>query len=545
LQNKSGTAGASTNYVLSNDLGTDSTYYGEFGMNSSVYSTGTPSDFFSLNNGVYFSSHDGDVTVGSGNGGKHYLAWGTVGQSAHVINAAGAIGLSTNLGSTPSTSGTTGFGTSGQVLTSGGSGAPPTWSTPAATGVTSFSAGTTGLTPSTATTGAVSLAGTLAVGNGGTGVTTSTGSGNNVLSTSPTLTTPVIDKINTSVANTSLGAGNSSIMKNRIINGACLIDQRNGGNSVTQQASVNTYAVDRIFGIGGVASKFTMQQSSTAPAGFNKSLLVTSSSSYSVPSGDLYVIGQAIEGFNVADLGWGTSDAKTITVSFWARSSLTGTFGGSVGNANWLSNTRSYPFSYSLPTANTWTQISVTIPGDTTGTWNTGNTTGLTLSLGMGVGSSSSGTAGAWVGSNVLAPTGAVSVVGTSGATFYVTGLQLEVGTAATGYEYVNYQTLLSNCQRYYEPLLAQSPFWTPLNYTTYGLLMWQYREIKRAAPTLGSSGSFSTDIFGTGGATVISSGIDSATTSSARVTLVFAGSYTVGTTITLTSQNFYANAEL
>ena len=129
LQNKSGTAGASTNYVLSNDLGTDSTYYGEFGMNSSVFSASTPSDFFSINNGVYFSGHDGDITVGSGNGYKTYLAWGSSGQSAHVINASGAIGLSTNLGTTSATSGTSGFGTSGQVLTSGGSGAAPTWTT--------------------------------------------------------------------------------------------------------------------------------------------------------------------------------------------------------------------------------------------------------------------------------------------------------------------------------------------------------------------------------------------------------------------------------
>lgn len=129
LQNKSATAGASTNYVLSNDLGTDSTYYGEFGMNSSVFSASTPADFFSINNGVYFSGHDGDITVGSGNGYKQYFAWGTTGQSAHVINATGAIGLSTNLGTTPALSGTTGYGTSGQVLTSAGSAAAPTWTT--------------------------------------------------------------------------------------------------------------------------------------------------------------------------------------------------------------------------------------------------------------------------------------------------------------------------------------------------------------------------------------------------------------------------------
>ena len=142
LQNKSGTASASTNYVLSNDLGTDSTYYGEFGMNSSVYSSGTPADFFSMNNGIYFSGHDGDLTIGSGNGYKTYFAWGTSGQSAHVINASGAIGLNTSI------TGSTNFGTAGQVLTSGGSGATPTWTTPTTGTVTSVS-GTAGRITST------------------------------------------------------------------------------------------------------------------------------------------------------------------------------------------------------------------------------------------------------------------------------------------------------------------------------------------------------------------------------------------------------------
>ena len=144
LQNKSGTAGASTNYVLSNDLGTDSTYYGEFGMNSSVFSASTPADFFSINNGIYFSGHDGDLSVGSGNGFKTYLAWGTTGQSAHVINATGALGFSTNLGTTPALSGTTGFGTSGQALVSAGSAAAPAWGTLGTAG------GGTGVTTATA-----------------------------------------------------------------------------------------------------------------------------------------------------------------------------------------------------------------------------------------------------------------------------------------------------------------------------------------------------------------------------------------------------------
>ena len=127
LQNKSGTAGASTNYVLSNDLGTDSTYYGEFGMNSSVYTgAGVPSDFYSINNGIYFSGHDGDITVGSGNGKNLYFAWGSSGQYAHVINVSGAIGLNTNLAAGTG-SGTTNYGTAGQVMISGGSSATPVW----------------------------------------------------------------------------------------------------------------------------------------------------------------------------------------------------------------------------------------------------------------------------------------------------------------------------------------------------------------------------------------------------------------------------------
>ena len=159
MQNKSSTTGASTNFAVSNDLGTDSTYYGEFGMNSSVFSSGTPADFFSLNNGVYFSGHDGDISIGSGNGYKTYLAWGTTGQSAHVINVTGAIGLNTNI------TGTTNFGTSGQVLTSGGSGATPTWTTPATGTVTSVT-GTAPVVSSGGATPAISMAAATTSVNG-------------------------------------------------------------------------------------------------------------------------------------------------------------------------------------------------------------------------------------------------------------------------------------------------------------------------------------------------------------------------------------------
>ena len=258
-----------------------------------------------------------------------------------------------------------------------------------------------------------------------------------------------IDQIVTSVANTSLGAGNASIMKNRIINGAMVIDQRNAGASVTPLNG--DYTLDR-WSLGlSQTSKVSVQQNAgsvTPPIGFSNYLGVTSLSAYSVGSTDTFNIQQKIEGFNTADLGWGTANAKTVTLSFQVYSSLTGTFGGSLRNsaANY-----SYPFSYSISTANTWTTISVTIVGPTVGTWiGATNGIGINLVISLGTGTTNSGTAGSWSANNYNSVTGATSVVGTNGATFYITGVQLEVGSSATGYEYRQYGTELILCQRYF-----------------------------------------------------------------------------------------------
>jgi hypothetical protein len=171
-------------------------------------------------------------------------------------------------------------------------------------------------------------------------------------------------------------------------------------------------------------------------------------SAYSSGASEQFIFRQLIEGYNVADLGWGTANAKTITVSFWVQSSLTGTFGGSVLNSD---ASRCYPFSFSLPVANTWTQISVTIAGDTTGTWLTTNGIGINLTFNMGSGSSLLGTAGVWGSTYYTGVTGNQSIVGTNGATFYITGVQLEVGSSATGYEYRQYGQELALCQRYFQ----------------------------------------------------------------------------------------------
>jgi hypothetical protein len=240
----------------------------------------------------------------------------------------------------------------------------------------------------------------------------------------------------------------SSVMRNRIINGAMVISQRNGTSSVTPD---NSYTLDRWSTNTSQASKFTVQQNAgsvTPPTGFANYLGVTSSSAYSVGVGDVFTVYQNIEGFNTADLDWGTANAKTITISFWVRSSLTGTFGGALVNS---AEARSYPFSYTISSANTWEQKTITIAGDTSGTWvGATNGIGLRVRFGLGAGSTYSASAGSWQAGNFFTATGATSVVGTNGATFYITGVQLEVGTQATSFEYRQYQQELALCQRYY-----------------------------------------------------------------------------------------------
>jgi hypothetical protein len=233
--------------------------------------------------------------------------------------------------------------------------------------------------------------------------------------------------------------------RNRIINGDMGIDQRNAGASVTPTS--NTYTIDRWFAGLSQSSKFSVQRSTTAPTGFVNSALITSTSAYSITSTDRFAFSQFIEGLNCTDLGWGTASAKTMTLSFQVRSSLTGTFGGAFQNN---ASDRSYPFTYTISAANTWETKTVTVAGDTTGTWLTNNEIGIQVRFNLGTGSTYSNTAGAWVAGDYRSATGATSVVGTNGATLYITGVQFEVGSVATPFERRPYGTELQLCQRYY-----------------------------------------------------------------------------------------------
>jgi hypothetical protein len=252
-------------------------------------------------------------------------------------------------------------------------------------------------------------------------------------------------------------AASPFVLKNRIINGDMRIDQRNAGASLTITNN-GQYNLDR-WSIGSSqSSKLSIQQNAgsvTPPAGFTNYAGITSLAATTVGA-DAYSFRQQIEGYNIADLDWGTANAKTITVSFWVRSSLTGAFGASIFNS---AANRVYPFSYTISSANTWTQISVTVPGDTTGTWLTTNGTGLYLYFGLGVSSSISGTANVWNAGTAFVPTSSTNVVSTNGATWYITGVQLEQNTSATPFERRLYNQELANCQRYYVQYFGTSVY--------------------------------------------------------------------------------------
>ena len=280
--------------------------------------------------------------------------------------------------------------------------------------------------------------------------------------------------------------------KNRIINGAMVIDQRNAGAAVTVNGAT-AYTVDRWQGGDSTDGAFSAQQDSSAPAGFVSSLKITTTTAdATLTTTQSAFFRQSIEGTNTADLAWGTASAKTVTISFWVRSSLTGTFGGAVRNSD---ASRSYPFTYAISLADTWEQKSVVIEGDTSGTWLTTTGVGVQIVFGLGSGPDRSGTAGAWNSNNNLTATGAVSVIGTLNATWYITGVQLEKGSTATSFDYRPFGTELALCQRYFEKSYAQGT--VPATSTSTGLVQAlastnlnqiagiRWLVVKRASPTV------------------------------------------------------------
>ena len=271
--------------------------------------------------------------------------------------------------------------------------------------------------------------------------------------------------------------------RNKIINGDMRIDQRNAGASVTPSAS--TYTLDRWRLGASVASKVSVQQSTVAPEGFKNSTLITSLSAYTMGGTEEINFGQRIEGFNAADLGWGTANAKSITLSFWVRSSLTGLFSGVIKS---FDSARSYVFSYTIGAANTWEYKTITVAGDTTGTWKTDNDIGIIAQFCI-ASASLLNTAGVWYGTNTVGVTGTTQLVATNGATFYITGVQLEAGSVATPFEHRPYGAELALCQRYYEVIIASAQGAASTNMATTP----KFVCAKRATPTVARTGSWNT----------------------------------------------------
>jgi hypothetical protein len=316
-------------------------------------------------------------------------------------------------------------------------------------------------------------------------VTTVDSTGNLILQTAGT--NAVTYDTNQNATHTGyISAPNTFGFKNRVINGNMNVDQRNAGNSYTVPGGNSTayYTVDR-FAIQSYGSNvFTAQQNSgNAPAsqGFAQCLKITTASAQSIGSTDYYALFHNIEGYNISDLGWGTAGAKTITLSFWVNCSLTGTFSGALRNSD---ASRSYVFSYTINSANTWEFKTIVVPGDTSGTWQVGTSTGISICLDLGAGSGRKTTAGSWYGSNYYGATSSVTLASNASATYYITGVQLEVGSKATPFDMREYGSELRMCQRYYEQ--CGNYWWASGETTNYNIVVGgRFAVPKRTQPSM------------------------------------------------------------
>ena len=302
---------------------------------------------------------------------------------------------------------------------------------------------------------------------------------------------------------TSSPAGGPYTGANKIINGDMVIDQRNAGASVSL-GNGSYYITDRWAArlnttVGGPAT-MTGQQVADAPSGFYYSLKFTGSGSVATPAANDYTMAwQGIEGLNCTDLNFGTANAKSVTLSFWVKSSLTGNFGVSIRNVAGSGST--YMVSYNIPVANTWTLITATIVGDTSGTWPTDNSAWAYVYFDLGVGTTYSiaASAGTWTnGSAPFGLTGGVKLIANAAATLQITGVKLEVGSIATPFVPDNYSDSLVKCQRYYCKTFPQATapatnlnassgclMIGSLNLANAGMLMWLFPVTMRANPTI------------------------------------------------------------
>ena len=244
--------------------------------------------------------------------------------------------------------------------------------------------------------------------------------------------------------------------KNMVINGDMRISQRVGTTATTTTSG--GFVIDRYRCEVGSSGSTTQQQVTDAPPGFHNSMKITvTSTDTSISAGEFHYVRHIIEGNNITHLNWGSSNAKTVTLSFWVKSSVTGDHGGSLWNNDF---TRSFAFNYRINVANSWEYKSITVPGCPDGTWATDITRGINIGFVQLSGSTyTTGTPNQWISAAVadIAPTNHVNLLATNGATWYITGIQLEVGKNATDFEHRSFGEELALCQRYYQNSFHQS----------------------------------------------------------------------------------------
>jgi hypothetical protein len=349
--------------------------------------------------------------------------------------------------------------------------------------VTSFGVTSSDITVSNSpitSSGVIDLAlNTVPVSKGGTGLTSATEQGASLIASS---------------SSAYVAQATSLSWRNRIINGDMRVAQR-GTAAVTYVLNDVNWPVDR-WRTGNTVTTggATVQYSTDAPSGFASSLLSTVTSTGSPAAAQALSLIQLIEGSNIYDFGYGTASAKTITLSFWVKASLQGTYcvslrGGSL-----------YSYVAEVAVTASWQRKTITIPGPALGVWPTNNINGLTLAFALSSASTYITTPNAWVSGNYIATANQVNFLGTSGATFQITGVQLEVGSVATPFEVLPYEKQLELCQRYYARLSSLSgnnvgfgagvTFQGASTSPNAAFVYLKYPQQMRATPTVAQSGT-------------------------------------------------------
>jgi hypothetical protein len=373
------------------------------------------------------------------------------------------------------------------------------------------------------------------------------------LSTTTQAITPSQGTVSWSTLNSDVQQDLGISYKNRIINGAMTIAQRGTGLFTNNVSSGDLFAVDRFNSfVSGSSGVFTAQQSSDVPtgSGFKNSVVLTvTTADSSLTTGDLCAFRQIIEGFNCLDLMWGTANAKTVTVSFWAKSSITGTHSGTLTNGDW---TRAYAFTYTISAANTWQYITITAPGAPSGSWGSSNDRGIQVVFNVGAASANLSTANTWSTTSAVTvgATGSVQLISTNGATFYITGVQLEVGTQATTFTTAggSYGAELALCQRYYTINLLAGANIGGYYSTNSGVAFYKTPVTMRASPTvsLQSNTTVSVDVAGVGSAVVTPTSYDNISVNGFRMVITTGlSSASIGQPFSVTTNVVQASSEL